>query len=88
MGHQWRQHVLPLREGLCSVSTHPHTLHRIHTISHVPRGMSPDVWGSSSGRGHVLLSPSSTKHTCTQRRDSDTQVSVGPRHALRWVGLQ
>ena len=45
-------------------STHTHTAqctNYIYTIIHVPRRMSPDVKGSSSG------SPSSTKHTCTQR---------------------
>ena len=72
--------------GMHCESTHAHThvhtytLCRIHTISHVPRGMSPEVWASSSGRGHVLLSASSTNHTCTQRRGSDTPVSVSPRH--------
>ena len=47
---------------------HAHAPHThcavIDTISHVPRGMSPDVWGSSSGRGHTILSPSIARHTC------------------------
>ena len=53
---------------------HARILCRVHTISRVPRGMPPDVWDNSSGRGHAFLSPSSNEHTCTQRRDSDTQV--------------
>ena len=48
-----------------------HTANCIYTVFQVPRGMSPDMWGSSSGREHVLLSPSSTKHTCTQTRNSE-----------------
>ena len=54
-----------------STSRYTTTCSKLHTISKVPRGMSPDMWGSSSGRGHVLVFPSSTRHTCTQTRNSE-----------------
>ena len=49
---------------------------KLHTMSLVHKRMSPDTWGSSSGRGHVLLSLASTRQTCTQTRNSERKPTL------------
>ena len=36
--------------------------------------MSPDLWGSSSGKGYELLSPSVDRHTCTHMDTHQVRV--------------
>ena len=74
-------HRLPPPSHLTHAHAHaPHThCAVIHTISHVPRGMSPNVWDSSSGRGHTLLSRSVVRHTCTHgHREGEVAQKVQP----------